>query len=79
MKTITLNGLPRNVVEGELLIEVIRRAEVELPAVCYHDQLGPVQTCDTCMVDVDGQLVRACACAVTANARPAMSASMSNA
>lgn len=65
MKTITLNGLPRNVVEGELLIEVIRRAEIELPAVCYHDQLGPVQTCDTCMVDVDGQLVRACACAVT--------------
>eukprot|EP00456_Euglypha_rotunda_P023871 TRINITY_DN196_c1_g1_i3.p1 TRINITY_DN196_c1_g1~~TRINITY_DN196_c1_g1_i3.p1 ORF type:complete len:986 (+),score=215.58 TRINITY_DN196_c1_g1_i3:3067-6024(+) len=65
MKTITLNGLPRNVTEGELLIEVIRRAEVELPAVCYHDQLGPVQTCDTCMVDVDGQLVRACACAVT--------------
>lgn len=65
MKMITLNGLPRNVVEGELLIEVIRRAEVELPAVCYHDQLGPVQTCDTCMVDVDGQLVRACACAVT--------------
>lgn len=65
MNTITLNGSPQNVVAGEWLIEVIRRAQVELPAVCYHDQLGPVQTCDTCMVEVDGKLVRACACPVS--------------
>lgn len=32
-----------------------------VPQLCYHQQLGPIQTCDTCMVEVDGQLVRACA------------------
>ncbi len=32
-----------------------------VPQLCYHQQLGPIQTCDTCMVEADGQLVRACA------------------
>ena len=37
-----------------------------MPQVCYHPQLGPIQTCDTCMVEVDGELVRACATPVVA-------------
>lgn len=32
-----------------------------IPNVCYHEQLGPIQTCDTCLVEVDGELIRACA------------------
>ena len=40
-----------------------------VPQVCYLAQMGPVQTCDTCMVEVNGQLVRACATPVTAGMR----------
>ncbi len=40
-----------------------------VPQLCYHQQLGPIQTCDTCMVEVDGQLVRACATPVTGGMR----------
>lgn len=47
--------------ENELLIEVIERLGGNLPHICYHAQLGPIQTCDTCMIEVDGRLVRACA------------------
>lgn len=36
-----------------------------MPQVCYHPQLGPIQTCDTCMVEIDGELVRACGTKVT--------------
>ena len=43
-----------------LLIDMINRCEIEVPHVCYHPQLGPIQSCDTCMVEVDGKLVRAC-------------------
>jgi formate dehydrogenase major subunit len=50
---------------GERLIDVINRAAITLPQVCYHPQLGPIQTCDTCMVEVDGKLARACAVAVS--------------
>lgn len=45
----------------EWLIELLRRAGNDLPSVCYHPQLGPIQTCDTCWVAVNGALVRACA------------------
>src|ERR1700755_466679 len=58
--SILLNGKAASIHEGELLVAAINRAGVLLPQVCYHPQLGPIQTCDTCMVEVDGKLVRAC-------------------
>ena len=63
--TILIDGSPKTVQAGERLIDVIGRSGVELPHVCYHPQLGPIQTCDTCLVDVDGDLVRACATLVS--------------
>jgi formate dehydrogenase major subunit len=60
MSTITLDGSVHDVQAGERLIDAINRAGINLPQVCYHPQLGPIQTCDTCMVEVDGKLVRAC-------------------
>ena len=46
--------------EDEPLIEPINRSGRELAQVCYHPQLGPIETCDTCMVEINGILVRAC-------------------
>src|SRR5450432_1066800 len=65
MSTITLNGALQEIRAGERLIDVINRAGAQLPQVCYHPQLGPIQTCDTCVVEVNGELVRACASVVT--------------
>jgi formate dehydrogenase major subunit len=50
---------------GERLIGVLNRVGVELSQVCYHPQLGPIQTCDGCLVEVNGELVRACGVAVS--------------
>ena len=63
MAVVTIDGVRQPFTEGERLLEVIHRAGIELPQVCYHPQLGPIQTCDTCMVEADGQLVRSCASA----------------
>ncbi|HEY0263695.1 MAG TPA: 2Fe-2S iron-sulfur cluster-binding protein, partial [Granulicella sp.] len=57
---------------GEPLINALNRyaktySTRETPQVCYHEMMGPIQSCDTCMVQVDGQLVRACATPVAAN------------
>ncbi len=60
MMSATINGRPQTIVPGERLIDLINRSGVEIPQVCYHHQLGPIQTCDTCMVEVEGKLVRAC-------------------
>jgi formate dehydrogenase major subunit len=56
----TINGKAHAIKPGERVIDAINRSGVEVPNVCYHPQLGPIQTCDTCMVEVDGKLVRAC-------------------
>lgn len=58
---IQINGTPIEAHSGERLIDVINRAAVQLPQVCYEPHLGPIQTCDTCLVEIDGQLTRACA------------------
>ncbi len=58
--SVIINGKPQEIQPGERLIDVINRSGVEIAQVCYHPQLGPIQTCDTCMVEVDGKLVRAC-------------------
>ena len=39
---------------------------VSVPHVCFDPALGPIQTCDTCWVSVDGQGVRACSTPVRA-------------
>lgn len=58
---VTVNGVPHSARAGEPLVEVLGRAGLEIPQVCYHPQLGPIQTCDTCLVEVNGALVRSCA------------------
>src|SRR5246127_3801126 len=58
---LTLDGEATEAKEHELLIDLLQRSNAKIPAVCYHHQLGPVQTCDTCLVEVNGKLERACA------------------
>ena len=61
--SITLDGATVAAATGELLVDVVNRARPDrhLSQVCYHPQMGPIQSCDTCMVEVGGKLVRACA------------------
>ena len=61
MVTVTIDGSIHEARGDERLIDLINRTGTELAQVFYHPQLGPIQTCDTCMVEVDGKLIRACA------------------
>ena len=68
--SILVNGETVPAHAGEYLIEAINRYcdsrhTKRVPQVCYLPQMGPIQSCDTCMVKVDGTLVRACATPVT--------------
>src|SRR4030088_2925402 len=66
MIRLTIDGVVQEAASGERLIDVINRAGVAVSQVCYHPQLGPIQTCATCLVETNGQLVRACATVVSA-------------
>jgi formate dehydrogenase major subunit len=62
----TIDDLAFKASDGERLLDLLNRTGGKVSQVCYHPQLGPIQTCDTCMVEVDGDLVRACATTVRA-------------
>lgn len=57
---ITVDGRSVSVQSGQSLPDALDAAGVYLPHVCYHPSLGSIQTCDTCFVEVDGNLVRGC-------------------
>ena len=63
---LSINGKSVTAPAGDLLIDAILR-ETEIPHICYHSPfMGPIQTCDTCLVEVNGQLQRACGLTVAA-------------
>ena len=79
MIRISINGTQYEVAEGDRLVDAINRAGVQLSQVCYHPQLGPIQTCDTCMVEVNGELVRACGSLVAAGMKVSTTATRAEA
>ncbi len=46
--------------QGETVLQAMNAAKIELPQVCYNPSLGPIETCDTCIVEANGSLARAC-------------------
>ncbi len=68
---LTIDGIQVPGHAGGLLIDLLNertavKAQKAVPQVCYVPQMGPIQSCDTCMVKVNGELVRACATKVVA-------------
>lgn len=55
-----LNGREATGEEGKPLISVLGEEGVYVPSICWEPSLRPLGTCDTCIVEVDGELRRAC-------------------
>ena len=52
---VVIDGSTHAARPGERLVDLINRVGLKLSQVCYHPQLGPIQTCDTCLVEINGQ------------------------
>ncbi len=65
MINVVIDGNSHEANDGDRLIDVINHAGAKIAQVCYHPQMGPIQSCDTCMVEISGHLVRACATTVS--------------
>lgn len=64
---ITLDQHSYHAMDQQTILDVALEHDVDIPHVCYHPTLGPIQTCDTCIVEVNGELVRACTTFVLPN------------
>jgi bidirectional [NiFe] hydrogenase diaphorase subunit len=49
---ITINGKTVKAVEGDMLLPVLRRMGVDIPALCDHAALEPCGACRLCMVEI---------------------------
>jgi len=68
--TLIIDGLQLAFQDEKNLLEVIRKAHIELPTFCYHSELSVYGACRLCMVEVEGRgLVAACSTAPEAGMR----------
>jgi len=57
---ITIDGLTVEVAPGETVLTAARNAGFDIPTLCYLEKCGPLNTCQVCLVKVDGKLVPSC-------------------
>ena len=57
---VTINGIDYEAKEGEYVLELARRNDVFIPAICYLGGCTPTLACRMCMADVDGKRGYAC-------------------
>ncbi|MDM5316273.1 formate dehydrogenase subunit alpha [Fictibacillus sp. b24] len=58
--TIKINGSEAKAMKDQTILNLLTDSPDQVPHVCYHPSLGPIETCDTCIVKVNGEFVRAC-------------------
>ncbi len=63
--TITIDGHPVQVAPGESVLAAARRLGVDIPTLCYLEKCGPLNTCQVCLVKINGKLVPSCGTKVT--------------
>ena len=58
--TVKINGVDYKAREGEFLLNIARRENVFIPAMCYQTECSPTLACRLCIVEADGKRVYAC-------------------
>ncbi|WP_102691450.1 formate dehydrogenase subunit alpha [Rummeliibacillus pycnus] len=60
MTMMKINGTPYEINPCESILDVLNKNQISHPQICHVPEVDPIQTCDTCIVEVDGELVRSC-------------------
>ncbi len=58
--TIKINGKTCTFEEGEYILNIARRNDIFIPAICYLSGCSPTLACRMCMVEADGKKVYSC-------------------
>lgn len=51
---------------NETVLQAMLDNNIDIPHVCYNPALGAIESCDTCIVNVDGKYLRSCSTAASA-------------
>jgi ferredoxin len=58
--TITIDGRRVEARAGENVLAVARKMGLDIPTLCYLEKCGPLNTCQVCLVRINGKLVPSC-------------------
>lgn len=58
--TVKIDGKECRASEGEFILNVARRENIFIPAICYLNQCSPTLACRLCIVEADGKRVYSC-------------------
>jgi predicted molibdopterin-dependent oxidoreductase YjgC len=65
-KFVIIDGNELSFQEGETVLQVAARAEIEIPTLCYDPRLTPAGACRMCLVEVEGARLMQPSCALKA-------------
>ncbi len=65
--TVGIDGNTYTAKNGSTILEVINQLNLPHPQICYVPEVDPIQTCDTCIVEANGKLVRSCSTTIEEN------------
>ncbi|MBD0408024.1 formate dehydrogenase subunit alpha [Bacillus sp. 1021] len=60
---VTIDGTEYEAPEGTKILDILNQNGIEIPQICHVPEVDPIQTCDTCIVEVNGKLQRSCSTA----------------
>jgi NADH dehydrogenase/NADH:ubiquinone oxidoreductase subunit G len=52
MVTLKIDGRKVKAQEGSTILENARKLNIDIPTLCYHEDLSPFGACRLCMVEV---------------------------
>ena len=65
MVRLTIDGSEVEVPEGTTVLKAAEKAGIHIPALCYHKRLPPIETCNMCIVEVEGEKEPVCSCSTS--------------
>ncbi|MBY6041211.1 MULTISPECIES: formate dehydrogenase subunit alpha [Bacillus] len=60
---VKIDGTEYETPEGSKILDILNQNGIEIPQICHVPEVDPIQTCDTCIVEVNGKLQRSCSTA----------------
>lgn len=58
--SVRIDGKEIKAAAGATVLDILNKNGFEHPQICHVPETDPIQTCDTCIVESDGKLKRAC-------------------
>jgi len=57
---VNIDGKKFSLEKRDTILNTLLGAGYDVPHICYHPSLGPLESCDTCLVELNGNIVRSC-------------------